>query len=78
MTDTPSQRDRIALRLARHAVRKNKTILADGIQQPTRTDDFMTKRTWLHGLALAAAIAAPTLAPSTASAGPTLDAIKQR
>ena len=33
---------------------------------------------WLHRLAIAAAFAVPALAPLTATAGPTLDAIKQK
>lgn len=36
------------------------------------------KSTWLRRLAIASAFAVPALAPLTASAGPTLDAIKQR
>jgi general L-amino acid transport system substrate-binding protein len=36
------------------------------------------KSTWLRRLAIASAFALPALAPLTASAGPTLDAIKQR
>jgi general L-amino acid transport system substrate-binding protein len=38
----------------------------------------MTKTPWLKRLAIAAAIAVPAMAPLTASAGPTLDAIKSK
>jgi hypothetical protein len=36
------------------------------------------KQTWFRRLAIAAAIAVPALAPLSASAGPTMDAIKSK
>ena len=45
---------------------------------PTPSRNFHMKSSWLRRLAIASAFVLPALAPLTASAGPTLDAIKQR